>query len=78
MITLLDAEPIHDLLTQGRRSKNSKTKTLSQWATKEIRKLKNANNFVMEGAVEIGKFENCFGIFAHTRFKYSTFSVSNF
>jgi len=44
MITLLDAEPIHDLLTQGRRSKNSKTKTLSQWATKEIRKLKNANN----------------------------------
>lgn len=44
MVGLLDVEPISELLTQGRRSKTSKTKTLSQWATKEIRKLKNANN----------------------------------
>lgn len=44
MLSLLDVEPISDLLTQGRRSKITKTKALSQWATKEIRKLKNANN----------------------------------
>lgn len=44
ILTLLDSEPISELLTQGRRSKTTKTKTLSQWATKEIRKLKNASN----------------------------------
>ena len=44
MIALLDVEPITELLTQGRRSKTSKTKTLSQWATKEIRKLKNSTS----------------------------------
>ena len=37
IVTLLDVEPISDLLTAGRRSKTSKTKTLSTWATKEIR-----------------------------------------
>uniref|UniRef100_A0AAR2KHK3 Importin N-terminal domain-containing protein n=1 Tax=Pygocentrus nattereri TaxID=42514 RepID=A0AAR2KHK3_PYGNA len=31
---------INDLLTEGRRSKTSKTKTLATWATKELRKLK--------------------------------------
>ncbi len=41
VLSMLDVDPISDLLTQGRRSKTSKTKTLSQWATKEIRKLKN-------------------------------------
>lgn len=41
MVALLDADPVSELLTCGRRSKASKTKTLSQWATKEIRKLKN-------------------------------------
>jgi len=44
IVTLLDVEPISDLLTQGRRSKTTKTKTLSTWATKEIRKLKNATS----------------------------------
>ena len=44
MLSMLDVEPITDLLTSGRRSKVSKTKTLSQWATKEIRKLKNNAN----------------------------------
>ena len=39
IVTLLDVEPISDLLTAGRRSKTSKTKTLSTWATKEIRYL---------------------------------------
>lgn len=31
---------INDLLTEGRRSKTNKTKTLATWATKELRKLK--------------------------------------
>lgn len=44
IVALLDVEPISDLLTQGRRSKTTKTKTLSTWATKEIRKLKNATS----------------------------------
>lgn len=44
IVALLDVEPIGDLLTQGRRSKTTKTKTLSTWATKEIRKLKNATS----------------------------------
>ena len=40
----LEQDAISDLLVQGRRSKTGKTKTLSTWATKEIRKLKNAAN----------------------------------
>jgi len=44
IVGLLDVEPIAELLTQGRRSKTTKTKTLSTWATKEIRKLKNATS----------------------------------
>lgn len=38
---LVEVRPlINDLLTEGRRSKTSKTKTLATWATKELRKLK--------------------------------------
>lgn len=44
IVSMLDVEPISELLTQGRRSKMTKTKTLSTWATKEIRKLKNASS----------------------------------
>ena len=44
IVNLLDVEPISDLLTAGRRSRTNKTKTLSNWATKEIRKLKNASS----------------------------------
>ncbi|CAK8673507.1 unnamed protein product [Clavelina lepadiformis] len=33
-------QPIHELLTEGRRSKTNKTKSLAIWGTKEIRKLK--------------------------------------
>lgn len=44
IVSLLDVEPISELLTLGRRSKASKTKTLSNWATKEIKKLKNATS----------------------------------
>lgn len=43
MVQLLDLEPINEMLTQGRRSRISRTKTLATWATKELRKLKNAN-----------------------------------
>lgn len=42
MLPLVDKEPITTLLTQGRRSKANKCKTLATWATKEIRKLRNA------------------------------------
>lgn len=42
MLPLLDIEPITDLLTAGRRSRVSRTKSLATWATKEIRKLKSA------------------------------------
>ena len=42
ILNLLDVEPINDLLTQGRRSRHTKTKNLSQWATREVRKLKNS------------------------------------
>lgn len=43
MLPLVDKEPIQGLLTKGRRSKATKAKTLATWATKEIRKLKNAS-----------------------------------
>ena len=46
IVGLLDVEPISELLTMGRRSKASKTKTLSNWATKEIKKLKNATSTI--------------------------------
>ncbi|XP_033729110.1 importin subunit beta-1-like isoform X1 [Pecten maximus] len=42
ILQLVDKEPITALLTKGRRSKATKAKTLATWATKEIRKLKNA------------------------------------
>lgn len=38
---LLDQEPIHEMLSLGRRSRISRTKTLATWATRELRKLKN-------------------------------------
>ncbi|KAA0710753.1 Importin subunit beta-1 [Triplophysa tibetana] len=41
VMKLVEVRPqINDLLTEGRRSKTSKTKTLATWATKELRKLK--------------------------------------
>ncbi|MEQ2181299.1 Importin subunit beta-1 [Goodea atripinnis] len=41
MNQLVEMRPlINDLLTEGRRSKIVKTKTLATWATKELRKLK--------------------------------------
>ncbi|GFS20487.1 importin subunit beta-1, partial [Elysia marginata] len=42
MLILVDRDSISNLLTQGRRSKMQKAKTLATWATKEIRRLKNA------------------------------------
>ncbi|XP_027132042.1 importin subunit beta-1 [Larimichthys crocea] len=41
VMKLVEVRPlINDLLTEGRRSKTTKTKTLATWATKELRKLK--------------------------------------
>ncbi|KAK8758874.1 hypothetical protein V5799_003493 [Amblyomma americanum] len=40
MLPLVDTEPISELLSQGRHSKTTRTKTLASWATKEIKKLK--------------------------------------
>ncbi|XP_077089872.1 importin subunit beta-1 isoform X4 [Siphateles boraxobius] len=41
VMKLVEVRPqINDLLTEGRRSKITKTKTLATWATKELRKLK--------------------------------------
>lgn len=42
VLPLVDQEPINEMLTQGRRSRTNRTKTLATWATKELRKLKNA------------------------------------
>ncbi|KAL3854848.1 hypothetical protein ACJMK2_014087 [Sinanodonta woodiana] len=44
ILPFVDKEPISSLLTKGRRSKSNKSKTLATWATKEIRKLKNASS----------------------------------
>ncbi|XP_022662446.1 importin subunit beta-1-like isoform X2 [Varroa destructor] len=44
VLLLVDNETISELLTEGRRSRTHKTKSLSMWATKEIRKLKTQNN----------------------------------
>ncbi|XP_075212315.1 importin subunit beta Fs(2)Ket isoform X2 [Lycorma delicatula] len=44
LLHLLDVEAIMDLLAEGRRSRIGKTKTLSTWAQKEIKKLKSSVN----------------------------------
>ncbi|XP_013386092.1 importin subunit beta-1 [Lingula anatina] len=44
ILPLVDKGAITNLLTKGRRSKTNKTKALSTWATKEIRKLKNTSS----------------------------------
>ena len=45
ILPLVEKDNITSLLTKGRRSKTSKTKTLATWATKEIRKLKSAQSW---------------------------------
>ena len=59
IVTLLDVEPISDLLTAGRRSKTSKTKTLSTWATKEIRYLFNCVQILDSNARFTQETEEC-------------------
>ena len=41
MLPYVERDPIDKLISEGKRSKIMKTKTLSTWATKEIRKIKN-------------------------------------
>ncbi|ESP02229.1 hypothetical protein LOTGIDRAFT_199879 [Lottia gigantea] len=43
ILPMVEKQSIQDLMTAGRRSKGHKTKTLANWATKEIRKLKNTS-----------------------------------
>uniref|UniRef100_A0A671R5K7 Importin subunit beta-1-like n=1 Tax=Sinocyclocheilus anshuiensis TaxID=1608454 RepID=A0A671R5K7_9TELE len=48
VMKLVEVRPqINDLLSEGRRSKTSKTKTLATWATKELRKLKSQAWYAM-------------------------------
>jgi len=42
ILQYVEKEAVANLMTKGRRSKAHKTKTLATWATKEIRKIKNA------------------------------------
>ena len=44
LLPMVETEPLTELLTKARRSRIDKTKTLANWATKEIRKLKNVAN----------------------------------
>jgi importin subunit beta-1 len=41
LVPVIDNEAITNLVTKGKKSKNNRTKTLANWASKEIRKLKN-------------------------------------
>jgi importin subunit beta-1 len=41
ILPFVEREPFEKLLAEGKRSKVMKTKTLANWAMKEIRKLKN-------------------------------------
>ncbi|XP_068980751.1 importin subunit beta-1 isoform X3 [Bombus flavifrons] len=41
LLPMVETEPLTDFLTKARRSRTEKTKTLANWAAKEIRKLKN-------------------------------------
>ncbi|CAB0037658.1 unnamed protein product [Trichogramma brassicae] len=46
LIPLIESDILVDLLNKGRRSRTTRTKNLATWASKEIRKLKNANNII--------------------------------
>ncbi|VDK32430.1 unnamed protein product [Taenia asiatica] len=42
ILPFIDVTPLQNVLQQGRRSKNSHTRTMAHWAIKEIKKLQNA------------------------------------
>ncbi|CAF0944344.1 unnamed protein product [Brachionus calyciflorus] len=42
LLAYVENEAIHSLLNRGKKSKNNRAKTLANWASKEIRKLKSA------------------------------------
>jgi importin subunit beta-1 len=41
LVPVVENEAITNLVGKGKKSKNNRTKTLANWASKEIRKLKN-------------------------------------
>uniref|UniRef100_A0A8C1FDK4 Importin N-terminal domain-containing protein n=1 Tax=Cyprinus carpio carpio TaxID=630221 RepID=A0A8C1FDK4_CYPCA len=54
VMKLVEVRPqINELLSEGRRSKTSKTKTLATWATKELRKLKSQAWYVTHLTLEV-------------------------
>ena len=42
-LPFLDVAPLQNVLNQGRRSKNTHTRTMAHWALKEIKKLQSAS-----------------------------------
>lgn len=44
ILQMLEQDAIQDILTKGRRSKSSKIRSVAGWATKELKRLKNAAN----------------------------------
>ena len=48
----MDVAPLQSVLQQGRRSKNGHTRTMAQWAIKEIKKLQNASKVELQQYIE--------------------------
>lgn len=42
LIQVIESPAIFNILERGKKSKNNRARTLSNWASKEIRKIKNA------------------------------------
>ncbi len=56
ILPIVDVPAIQSVLTQGRRAKNSRSRTVANWATKEIKKLQNAANGVGSGGTPANQF----------------------
>lgn len=50
VVGMLDQDSVNEMLTEGRRSRETRTKTLATWATKELRKLKMSGGGTGNGA----------------------------
>lgn len=44
LLPMIETEPLTQLISKAKRSRTDKTKSLANWVTKEIRKLKNVAN----------------------------------
>ncbi|KAF6769003.1 hypothetical protein AHF37_12761 [Paragonimus kellicotti] len=52
ILNLVEVDAVANVLQKGRRAKSSRTKNLAVWATKEIRKLKNAAHNAGTGTMQ--------------------------